>query len=257
MNKVLSTFILILLFTSSVFAQRVGVNTTTPQATLDVKGNTNDKTAIFRNGMGGESITISNIGTIGIGETNPQAYIDIKASSGIGPGIKLQDGTQGAGKVLTSDEVGNASWQSPKLPPPPANPSTATKSIWAANITPGTPVLETQQRTFPLAGAFTVPVTGWYFMQSRWFYVQSSGADQGDGYFWIQINESPTNAMDITGQWNVYEFRATVNNAIGVCPPSGALVYLKEKTPYYVHSYTRNTSYPPTGERQFIFYLLQ
>lgn len=244
---------------SAIFAQgKVGVNTTTPEATLDVKGNTNDKTAIFRNGMGGEAITITNVGTIGIAEPNPKAYIDIKAAPGVGPGIKLQDGTQGMGKVLTSDAEGNANWQSiPILPPPPANPSTAVSSIWASNIGSTTKSLEATQRTFPVAGHFSVPKTGWYFMQSRWFYVQNTTADEGDGYFWIQINESPTNAMDIPGQWNVYEYRATVNGAIGICPPSGALVYLKQGAKYYVHSYTRNTSYAPTGERQFTFYLLQ
>lgn len=41
----------------------------------------------------------------GIGVANPQAKLDVAGT------FKLADGTQGAGKVLTSDASGNASWQ--------------------------------------------------------------------------------------------------------------------------------------------------
>jgi len=44
-------------------------------------------------------------GNVGVGTTNPLSKLDV-----IGP-IKITDGTQGLGKVLTSDSAGNASWQ--------------------------------------------------------------------------------------------------------------------------------------------------
>ena len=44
---------------------------------------------------------------IGIGTSSPTAKLDIVGN------IKIADGTQGAGKVLTSDENGLASWQAP------------------------------------------------------------------------------------------------------------------------------------------------
>ncbi len=46
-------------------------------------------------------------GRIGIGQNNPQATLDINGN------IKIVDGTQGAGKVLTSNANGLATWQQP------------------------------------------------------------------------------------------------------------------------------------------------
>jgi hypothetical protein len=54
-----------------------------------------------------ERISIATNGNVGIGTTSPGAKLDVN-----GP-IKITDGSQGAGKVLTSDASGLASWQSP------------------------------------------------------------------------------------------------------------------------------------------------
>lgn len=51
------------------------------------------------------SMTWHDNGKIGIGTGNPQAKLEIQGD------IKIADGTQGAGKVLTSDATGKASWQ--------------------------------------------------------------------------------------------------------------------------------------------------
>jgi hypothetical protein len=56
-------------------------------------------------GISGNNIYNSNTAKVGIGNTNPQAKLDITGN------IKIADGTQGAGKVLTSDANGAASWQ--------------------------------------------------------------------------------------------------------------------------------------------------
>ena len=255
MKRILIIFTAVIATGTAAYAQttgKVGVNTTTPEATLDVRGSTSDKTAIFRNGMGGESVTITNVGTIGIAEPNPKAYLDIKALPGVGPGIKMQDGTQGAGKVLTSDAVGNASWQNPQLPPPPADPLTAPKFVWSADAAANTK----DNNGYKRYGPFTVPTTGWHVMQSRWYYVQSGTTDLGAAYFWLQINANGTNTMDAV-PYHMYEYRAVVNQQIGISPPSGALVYLKKDTSYYIHTTTYSTSYPGSGERKFIFYPMQ
>ena len=42
---------------------------------------------------------------VGIGTTDPRAKLDVNGN------IRIGDGTQGAGKVLTSDATGRASWQ--------------------------------------------------------------------------------------------------------------------------------------------------
>ncbi|HQW01643.1 MAG TPA: FISUMP domain-containing protein [Saprospiraceae bacterium] len=49
---------------------------------------------------------------VGIGTTTPNAKLHVSGA------VKISDGTQGAGKILTSDATGLASWQPP--PPPPA-----------------------------------------------------------------------------------------------------------------------------------------
>jgi uncharacterized protein (TIGR02145 family) len=49
---------------------------------------------------------------VGIGTTTPDAKLDVIGT------LKISDGTQGDGKILTSDATGLASWQ----PPPPAPP---------------------------------------------------------------------------------------------------------------------------------------
>jgi hypothetical protein len=50
---------------------------------------------------------VSNVGRVGIGTSNPTATLDLNGS------LKITNGSQGAGKVLTSDASGNATWQSP------------------------------------------------------------------------------------------------------------------------------------------------
>jgi hypothetical protein len=50
-------------------------------------------------------------GNVGINTITPTADLDIKARNGVGKGFRLEDGSQGAGKVLVSDANGNASWQ--------------------------------------------------------------------------------------------------------------------------------------------------
>jgi len=57
--------------------------------------------------IAGSTMVVLNNGNVGIGTTSPQAKLDIAGQ------IKIVDGTQGAGKVLTSDDNGLATWQTP------------------------------------------------------------------------------------------------------------------------------------------------
>jgi len=54
---------------------------------------------------GGERLRITASGDIGVNESNPGARLHVAGN------VKIVDGTQGAGKVLTSDANGLASWQ--------------------------------------------------------------------------------------------------------------------------------------------------
>ena len=54
---------------------------------------------------------------VGVGTLSPTVELDVVGS------IKITDGTQGAGKILTSNESGEASWQEPPNPSPINYPS--------------------------------------------------------------------------------------------------------------------------------------
>lgn len=73
--------------------------------------------------LNGNHISNKNTGNVGIGTTTPGASLDVVGS------FKLTNGTQGAGKVLTSDANGLTSWQSTSSlvgPQGPAGPQGAT-----------------------------------------------------------------------------------------------------------------------------------
>ncbi|MEO6252878.1 MAG: hypothetical protein ABIO79_06215 [Ferruginibacter sp.] len=53
------------------------------------------------------NLVIKHNGNVGIGTPVPDRKLDVRG------GVKIVDGTQGAGKLLTSDAAGNASWQLP------------------------------------------------------------------------------------------------------------------------------------------------
>ena len=52
-----------------------------------------------------ERMRVTSGGNVGINQVNPTARLDVNGN------VKITDGTQGAGKVLTSDAAGVASWQ--------------------------------------------------------------------------------------------------------------------------------------------------
>jgi hypothetical protein len=60
-------------------------------------------------------------GKVGIGTANPSARLEVAGN------VKIVDGTQGAGKVLTSDAGGLASWKS-------TTSSCPCGTCWAANM---------------------------------------------------------------------------------------------------------------------------
>ncbi len=119
----------------------VGIGTTTPTSKFNVVGTADPLQIMLENGGGnfktglgiktaiqewfigqeGTSITGFRIvditssqvrfqidptnGNIGIGTTSPSAKLDVEGT------VQIVDGTEGLGKVLTSDASGNASWQ--------------------------------------------------------------------------------------------------------------------------------------------------
>ncbi len=69
-------------------------------------GNANGGFLFFTGGgeVANERMRITSTGNVGIGTTNPTVKLQVNGS------VAIVDGTQGAGKVLTSDANGKASW---------------------------------------------------------------------------------------------------------------------------------------------------
>ena len=82
----------------------IGYNVDAPSATADNQMSIGN--IIFGTNIDGTQTTIST-GNIGIGTTTPGAKLDIAGQ------VKITGGSPGAGKVLTSDVTGLASWQTP------------------------------------------------------------------------------------------------------------------------------------------------
>jgi len=88
------------------------------QATLDkswyldqVNDNGNPRFRVFNGSSDLNGITILENGNVGITTKVPTAKLHIDATSGgSGTGFRLVDGSQGSGKILSSDTNGNASW---------------------------------------------------------------------------------------------------------------------------------------------------
>lgn len=83
---------------------QVGINTTNPLGTfhVDPLSDTNTGTNIT------DDIVVSNTGNVGIATVNPAAKLHIVSDKN--RGFRLEDGSQGLGKVLISDENENATW---------------------------------------------------------------------------------------------------------------------------------------------------
>jgi hypothetical protein len=77
------------------------------KVTLD--SNNGSSAFLVRDSASNELARVSSVGKVGIGTTTPAATLDVHGASGTT--LKVVDGNQAAGKVLTSDAAGNASWQ--------------------------------------------------------------------------------------------------------------------------------------------------
>lgn len=111
MKKTYKLMMVSLLFGALTYAQ-VGVGTATPSAGLDIvsQGNTNATKALeVNNATNTEMVTVLDNGNVGIGNTTPATKLDINNGTTVGA-IKIVDGTQGAGRVLTSDANGVGTW---------------------------------------------------------------------------------------------------------------------------------------------------
>lgn len=105
--------ILTLGYTSFSYGQ-IGINTENPQALLHIDGastpaTTNPSSGTITDAQALDDIVITNDGNIGIGTLSPSAKVSIVTTGSV-KGISIIDGTEGANKVLVSDDNGIGKW---------------------------------------------------------------------------------------------------------------------------------------------------
>lgn len=98
--------------------------------------------------------------------------------------VTIADGTQGAGKVLTSDAAGGASWQSPAI---------------FISGTPGPEVTVTNNVALTYSGgSIVLPKAGTYMLSTRWFTLDPVTSFTTPNIGYININPSTsTSTIDM------------------------------------------------------------
>lgn len=103
-------FLYILLFLPfSMFAQ-VGIGTTNPLGVLHIDGKKNNGSTNSPTNIKDDVIIATTSGNLGIGTLTPAAKVTVINNDNVKPTIRIDDGTQGLNKILTSDANGVASW---------------------------------------------------------------------------------------------------------------------------------------------------
>jgi len=218
-----------ILFTISLSAQ-VGINTTNPLGIFHVdaaKDNAANPTAA----QTANDFVVNSSGNVGIGNASPSTKLHV--SSATSPAFRLVDGTQGAGKVLKSDDSGNASWikDNTTLPTIIATLG-AGATISAVTVDPNLNGTDTGTRV-------TLPPNSKYIVMC-YMLIRTTATVPSTGYAWLQstFTESPTSntgSSDILGSY--YISGAIIPNQDSFNMMNGAIVIQNSssvaKTYYY------------------------
>lgn len=165
---------------------RVGINTDTPNATLDVKSTTGRTTSAtknleLRNGADTKLVTVLDDGKVGIGTDAPSTKLHIDNGTTNGA-IRITDGTEGVGKVLTSDANGLATWKALQA-------TTANYTSLKSSTTVDVHFYKDVDTPLPM-DKFTAPKTGKYLVIYHSFL--RNGGDMGEkSYYWGAWKTTP------------------------------------------------------------------
>ncbi|PXW13600.1 MULTISPECIES: hypothetical protein [Chryseobacterium] len=113
--KKINYFITILL-SVTVYSQ-VGINTSNPQTVFHIDGKKdNHPTNVPSTTQQKNDVVVTSSGNMGIGTISPSAKIHIISDQTYGA-FQMQDGSQGTGRLLSSDENGKGTWINNPLTP--------------------------------------------------------------------------------------------------------------------------------------------
>ncbi|MEI6900095.1 MAG: hypothetical protein WCL00_09470, partial [Bacteroidota bacterium] len=153
-------------------------------------------------------------GNVGIGTSTPAAKLDVEGN------VKIADGTQAAGKVLTSDASGNGSWQAPVANQVSFKSQLLLNQI---NINGGSNQVFFDSVIFnngnsynKTTGLFTAPSAGMYYFHAQLLWISSNLPHTVR--LTIMKNNFPFEVVDAAG-----EITATMGYAI---TSTSALMYL-------------------------------
>lgn len=183
----------------SSYAQ-VGVNTSNPQQKFHVDGK---NTAATINPLSGvpsaaqavDDVVITSTGKVGTGTVNPATRLDINNGSNNGA-IKITDGTQGAGKLLMSDDTGIGKWVLP-------NPMKGVVVGNFAKTSSGTGMVVTSNGSGHLYSNVSITLTKGTWMVNmgltlKSFLMYNSGR-------WVHFKLSSTNTGVTYNGWKIWE----------------------------------------------------
>ncbi|SEW47288.1 hypothetical protein SAMN05421841_3486 [Chryseobacterium wanjuense] len=156
------------------YEAQIGIQTSNPQGTFHIDGaKDNAATGVPTLAQQANDVAVTPSGNVGIGTVSPSVKLEV-TSPVLSGAIKIVDGSQGAGKVLTSDSNGVGSWS-------PA--ATAIKAVVTATTTSTVTTSSTQGviTYFPTL-RLDFPVSGYYSLSINPHIVDASTARDPNGY---------------------------------------------------------------------------
>lgn len=175
---------------------QIGVNTSNPQGTFHIDGaKDNALTGSPTPAQLANDVVVSISGNVGLGTLSPSAKLDV-ASAITSKAIRITDGSEGNGKILTSNTDGFGTWS---VAP------TATKAIVTATTTSTATTSATQ-------GVFTYipdlrlnfPVSGYYSLSIEPYITNASVTRDTGGYVArVYLRNTTTLATSYVGVVNI------------------------------------------------------
>jgi hypothetical protein len=141
----------------------VGINTENLQGAFQVDAAANNPASgLVPAAQQADDVVVTEEGYTGIGTLTPstQLHIHTRNQTGVFP-LRLTDGTEGNNKMLTSDDEGSASWQTPPTPP-----SSTVYPLQTGTVNQPFP---TGSETQVGNSSFTVPEDGFYSVDLRFW----------------------------------------------------------------------------------------